>query len=63
MPSLFVSITISSHLKDKLTLDLSHYIWKSVVGLGDISCCKFFLIVKGVQYPKFSNLVKKFSVL
>ena len=46
-------------VKDKLTLDLSHYIWKSVVGVGDISCCKFFLIVKGVQYPKFSNLVKK----
>ena len=23
-------------LKDKLTLDLSHYIWKSVVGVGGI---------------------------
>ena len=32
-------------VKDKLTLDLSHYIWKIVVGVGDISCCKFFLIV------------------
>ena len=32
-------------LKDKLTLDLSHYIWKSVVGVRDIFCCKFFPIV------------------
>ena len=30
-------------LKNKLTLDLSHYIWKSLV--GDTSCCNFFLIV------------------
>ena len=29
--------------KNKLTLDLSCYIWKSLV--GDTSCCNFFLIV------------------
>ena len=27
-------------LKDKLTLDLSRYIWESI--LGDTSCCNFF---------------------
>ena len=27
-------------LKNKLTLDLSRYIWKSLV--GDIKCCNFF---------------------
>ena len=30
-------------LKNKVTLDLSRYIWKSVV--GDTSICNFFLIV------------------
>ena len=30
-------------LKNKLTLDLSRYIWKSLV--GDICCCNFLLIV------------------
>ena len=29
-------------LKNKPTLDLSRYIWKSLV--GDMSCCNFFLI-------------------
>ena len=35
-------------LKNKLTLDLSPYIWKSLV--GDTSCCNFFslLIVHGI---------------
>ena len=27
-------------LKNKLTLDLSHYIWKNLV--GDDTCCNFF---------------------
>ena len=31
-------------LKNKLTLDLSHYIWKRLV--GDTSCCNFFFIAK-----------------
>ena len=30
-------------LKNKVTLDLSHYVWKRLV--GDICCCNFFLIV------------------
>ena len=35
-------------LKNKLTLDLSRYMWKSLV--GDTSCCNFFplLIVHGI---------------
>ena len=39
-------------LKNKLTLDMSGYIWKSSV--GDTSCCNFFLIVNCyIIVPKF----------
>ena len=34
-------------LKNKLLLDFSHYIWKSLV--GDTSCCNLFFIVSGCK--------------
>ena len=41
-------------LKNKLTLDLSRYIWKSLA--GDTACCNFFLI--GNCYRKLPEISK-----